>query len=98
MSKSPIQQAIESTPGWFYRITEYDGLEIHPVREELLENGTSYCEPCTPDEAQFWSVYGHLKTGGVDCIEDFATEAEARALAEQLLACYPHLRHHGLLG
>jgi hypothetical protein len=43
-------------------------------------------------------VYGHLKTGGVDCIEDFATEAEARAFAEQLLTIYPHLKQHGILG
>lgn len=98
MSKSPIQKAIEATPGWFYSIPGYDGLEIHPVREAFFEDRSSYCKPCTPDEAQFWSVYGHLKSGGVDCIEDFASEEDARAFARQLLECYPHLRHHSLLG
>jgi hypothetical protein len=27
-----------------------------------------------PEEAQFWSVYGHLPVGGVECLEDFPTE------------------------
>lgn len=67
-----------------------DGLEIHPVREEMDEQG-GYCEQCEPEEAHFWSVYAHLEEGGVDCLEDFPTEAEARRYAERLKAEYPHL-------
>lgn len=80
-------------------IHAFDGLEIHPVRELTDEtDGTRYCEQCTPQEAQFWSVYGHLREGGVLCLEDFETEAAARRYAHNLLADWPHLHTFGLLG
>jgi hypothetical protein len=48
-------------------------------------------EQCEPDQAHFWCVFGHLRTGGVDAFEDFATEAEAIAFLDRLIAAYPHL-------
>jgi hypothetical protein len=82
-----------------------DGIEIHPVRDGSwneteqgprpfspdADNQTN-CEQCEPHEAHFWSVFGHLKKGGLLCFEDFATQGEAEAFAEKLLAAYPHLR------
>jgi hypothetical protein len=44
-----------------------------------------------PRNADFWTVYGHYRTGGVDAFEDFATEAEAVAFHDRLIATYPHL-------
>ena len=86
-----LQQANALTPSWMKNIHFFDGLEVHPVRE-YHENGYSWCEQCEPEEAEFWSVYGHLKEGEVDCFEDFETEAEADAFAEKLLTAWPHLR------
>ena len=86
-------------PWWRGEIPSFDGLEIHPVRELIdEEDGSGYCEQCAPDEAHFWSVYGHLRSGGVLCLEDFATEAEARAFARRLLDAWPNLQTFGLWG
>jgi hypothetical protein len=71
---------------------EFDALEIQPctvvghggMNEELVE-------PCEPEDAAFWTVYGHFRTGGVDAIEDFPSEAEAVAFRDRLIAAYPHL-------
>ena len=80
-------------------ITSYDGLEIHPVRNLFSPDlDDTWCEPCEPHVAEFWSVYGHVKEGGIECFEDFPTYAEAQAFAAQLLQAYPHLRTHGLWG
>lgn len=35
-------------------------------------------------EAEFWTVYAHLKVGGVEAITDCKTRAEVDAVAEQL--------------
>lgn len=98
--KTPIDEAKAVTPWWMMAIRQYDGLEIHPVRniESDPATGNIFCEPCEPEEAHLWSVYGHLIEGGVQCFEDFATEAEARAFAMKLLDAYPHLRIFGLWG
>lgn len=61
------------------------------------ENG-AYCERVEdPQDAHFWSVYGHLREGGVECLEDFPSEAEARTFADRLLATFPNLRKYGIL-
>ena len=93
--KKPIQQAMATVPFWMQRKSDFDGLEIQPVKEEHDGNG-SFCEPCEPEEAHFWSVYGHCKSGGVECFEDFQSPESARKFAAQLLEGYPHLREHGL--
>lgn len=92
-------------PYWRKRIMYCDGLEIQPIRDAswddakqgprpFLASGEneSNCEPCAPAEAHFWSVYGHLKGGGIDCFEDFATQAEASAFAAKLYRAYLHLK------
>ena len=84
-------------PHWREEISACDGLEIHPVHiVEIAEDGTVYCEPCEPEQAQFWSVYGHLRSGGVLCFEDFASASEARHFAHALLEEWPNLRTFGL--
>lgn len=95
----PISKAKALTPHWMMEIHAFDGLEMHPVQVLTNEqDGSSHCEQCEPDEAHFWSVYGHLRAGGVLCFEDFATEAQARGFAQRLLDAWPHLHTFGLLG
>ena len=91
---SPIDAAKAVTPTWMWRIREFDALEIAPCRVVGRDGlGNEIVEPCdgAPEEAAFWTVYGHLRTGGVDAIEDFPTEAEAVLFHDQLIAAYPHL-------
>ncbi len=93
-----------ATPTWIRTIFACDALEIWPVCDlnwdEVKQgprpfdpNGDndSWCEPCNANQAHFWSLFGHLKTGGLTCFEDFATEAEAIAFAEKLYRAYQHL-------
>ena len=94
----PIRAAKAITPRWMMEIHSFDGLEIHPVREYKDPDGDgTYCEQCEEHEAHFWSVYGHLIDGGVDCIDDFPARAAAQRFAAQLLDVWPHLRKFGLL-
>lgn len=94
MSKniSPIEAAFAITPRWLLHIREFDALEIHPCAVvDRLGDGTEIVEQCGPENADFWTVYGHYRTGGVDAFEDFKTEAEAIAFHDELIAIYPHL-------
>lgn len=92
-SVSPIDAAKALTPHWMQNIRDFDALEIHPCAViGYGEDGTEIVEPCEPKDAAFWTVYGHLRTGGVDAFEDFATEAKALAFHDRLIAAYPHLR------
>ena len=69
-----------------------------PVAEYGEKDGSRFCERVDhPKDAQFWSVYGHLPEGGVECFEDFKTEQEANAFAEKLLSMFPNLRKYGLI-
>ncbi len=91
---SPIDAANALTPDWMRRIQEFDALEVAPCRVVGHDSlGNEIVEPCddAPEEAVFWTVYGHLRSGGVDAFEDFATEAEARAFHDRLISVYPHL-------
>ena len=93
---SPIDLANTLTPHWMRKIWEFDALEIQPcaivghggMQEEIVE-------PCAREDAHFWTVYGHYRTGGVDAFEDFATEAEAQAFHDELISIYPHLARKG---
>jgi hypothetical protein len=61
--------------------TPFDDYEIHGVKE-FDENGRKWCEQVADDDAQFWSVYGHIPGQGLDCIGDFKT----RRCAEEIYA------------
>lgn len=86
-------------PHWRAHVHLFDGLEISPCVTVADCSYGPIIEVCDdPDEAEFWSVYGHYNPalcdgfGGVDCLEDFPTEAEAIAFAEALCRQHPHLR------
>ena len=57
----------------------YDNYEISPCRryEEPDSPGTFYFEVCEPNEADVWTLYGHVTGEGVQAIGDFATREAA---------------------
>lgn len=71
-----------------------DGLEVSPCRPD----GDDSVEVCEPAQAEFWSLYVHLATGGVDWVADYRTEADALAEARRLLRFHPGLRVNGISG
>lgn len=60
----------------------FDAYEIHGVAEFTDAAGEKFCEQVPDNEAQFWSLYGHIPGEGLECIGDFKT----RALAEEVYA------------
>lgn len=97
-------------PWWLKDIEDFDGLEVCPVRDLAWDDEkmgerpftTSHdcetrCEPCAPQEAHFWSVYAHLKTGGLFCLEDFPTQEQAKAYAENIFEQYEQFEIYGIL-
>jgi hypothetical protein len=67
----------------------FDGYEIHglkrlnaiPGHEEepegiIIDN----CEQVPDDEAEFWSLFGHIPGQGADCIGDFTTREHAEEI------------------
>ena len=61
-------------------LAPYDAVEIQPVRENKDDHS---CEPVpdASDTATFWTVYGHLKTGGVEALVDCYDEPSAKTCA-----------------
>ena len=60
----------------------YDNYEISPCRryEEPDAPGKFYFEVCEPEEADVWTLYGHIDGQGVEAIGDFSS----REAAEQV--------------
>lgn len=77
-------------------LEQYDGTELSLVVEALDHEGKSYCEALSTIEMSevdltrynspklFYSVYTHLKTGGVDCAGDFDTLEDAQIYCHAL--------------
>jgi hypothetical protein len=62
----------------------FDNYEIHGVREyhgAPFGQG-KYSEQVPDEEAQFWSLFGHIPGRGLECVGDF----ESRELAVQIYA------------
>lgn len=64
-------------------VTPFDGYEVHGVRR-YGRGKSSYCEQVPDEEAQFWSVYGHIPGQGVDCIGDFTTREHAEEVVARI--------------
>ncbi len=62
----------------------YDAIEIQPV-SDLLQDGSDqrYVEP-DYENPTFFSVYVHLKGGGVECVGDHGRHSRALAYAMEL--------------
>lgn len=68
-----------------HELAAFDALEIHGVRDLAPAlgrdaDGSTWCE-VDDQNPQFFSVYAHLAEGGVECLEDFKTLAQAEAWA-----------------
>lgn len=62
----------------------FDAYEIGPC-QRFREDGDRdrfYYEPCAPEDADVWTLYGHIPGQGVEAIGDF----ESCELAEQVYA------------
>jgi len=73
----------ESTDEIFQK---FDNYEIWPyvlLNPTDPNGGTDRCDADDPDIA-FWSVYGHFRTGGLECISDHETYDEAKVFMETL--------------
>lgn len=68
-------------------LTEYDAVEMHPVAREIRD-GMELFEQCEPDSPDLhcWSVYLHMKEGGITCIADCPTEEIALFVADAVEA------------
>ncbi len=57
----------------------YDNYEISPCRrhEEPDSPGKFYFEVCEPEDADVWTLYGHINGEGVEAIGDFTTREAA---------------------
>src|ERR1700733_15424575 len=88
---NPVEAAFAVTPSWILAIGNFDAIEVHPCCVVGLSDRQEIVETCAREDAHFWSVYGHCVTGGLECFEDFSTEAEAEAFAARLRRTYQHL-------
>jgi len=71
------------------RSIAYDGLEIHGVRDvEPPGESNERVVEVDNDNPQYFSVYVHLKNGGVDCVGDFGIYHFANGYASELAQQY----------
>lgn len=70
----------------------YDAIEIHGARD-VGDPGRPDSTSCEVDDEdpQFFSVYVHLKEGGVECVGDHETRELAKDYASELSAKYGFL-------
>lgn len=64
----------------------FDNYEISPCRryEEPDSPGESYFEVCKPQEADVWTLYGHIPGEGVQAIGDFSKREYAEETFERI--------------
>ncbi|HJV75091.1 MAG TPA: hypothetical protein VJ654_12775 [Noviherbaspirillum sp.] len=104
VEKAGIAQSVESVPAHVLNdryadtvngdnVAAYDALELHGVRD-LNDPGHPDGTQCEVDDQnpQFYSVYAHLRDGGVDCVGDFSDPVRAVGYAAELQRKY----HYGL--
>ena len=98
MTQEQIKSDKAVMPWWIDEILSCDGLAIWSVCEVTEEHtGIVSYEICEPEEAHCWLVLSRIKAYARRCLEDFATEQEARTFADKLLQTYPNLQENGLM-
>lgn len=59
----------------------FDDYEIHPCKDF-----GSFVEPIeSGEEADFWSLYGHIPGQGLECIGDFKTRQHAEEILQRII-------------
>jgi len=61
----------------------FEAYEIHGVRD-FDDEGGKYCEQVPDDEAEFWTLYGHIPSAGLESIGDLKTRAFAEEVYERI--------------
>lgn len=72
----------------FANDTRFENFEIHPcLSTSQDEHGLVFLEQCNEDNPAIsvWSVYGHLKEGGLECLADFETQTQAEAFHDLIV-------------
>jgi hypothetical protein len=54
-------------------LTRFDDYEINPCERTKTPDGRFYYEVCDPDQADIWTLYGHIPGQGVEAIGDFSS-------------------------
>jgi hypothetical protein len=67
-------------PNW----DDFDALEIDCCASGLMSDGSTWAERAPLYEAEFFTVFGHLKKGGCEAITDVST----RKLAHQIASVF----------
>jgi hypothetical protein len=64
----------------------YDNYEISPCKryEEPVSPGKFYFEVCEPDEADVWTLFGHIDGEGVEAIGDFDSREHAEEVYSRI--------------
>ena len=75
----------ESTDKIFQRFDNYEILPCVLLGQDDSGNDYESCNENDPDIA-IWCVYGHLQTGGLECISDHDTLKEAEEFERTLPA------------
>lgn len=68
---------------------QFDGIEV----QAIVEADGDCCPAEDSQTPDFWTVYGHLKVGGVEALHDCKTEGEAELLGWAILAEFPGFRN-----
>ncbi|CAM5598910.1 hypothetical protein MAUB1S_10128 [Mycolicibacterium aubagnense] len=64
---------------------QFDALELGGCRTEKMDDGEEFVEGgYKRSEAEFFTVYGHLRKGGVEAVTDITMYGEAVAILSHL--------------
>jgi len=63
-------------------IKQFDFYEIASVK--IIDKKTHACEICKPDEADFWTLYGHIPGEGIDAFADCETKEQCEELLQRI--------------
>lgn len=70
--------------------SRFDAWEVGGIRDmasaDARERGETFMCSCAGDDAEQWTIFGHLVEGGVDAVHDGDTAEEAVEIAEALAA------------
>ncbi len=61
-------------------LSKFDRYEVHGCKDD----GCGFVEQVPDDEAEFWSLYGHIPEGGLDCIGDFNSRESAEGIMQRI--------------
>jgi len=70
----------------------FDNYEISGCKRYGAGTPDSYDEQASDDEAEFWSLYGHIPGSGVECIGDFHTRAHAEEIFTRITGLQSDVR------